>query len=146
MSDTTYSASATLKRGRPIARSEVDALVYKEIYIDLSYQIDIWSDRLYEVDTILQETLLYFAEEPYLEIEEDNVEHTYTIPFRVTDVICTNTDLSSFNDVGALYRQTLVIEAEGVPLIFPRRSLLALSIPIRVVTINSRGEEDEDSL
>ena len=124
---------ATLGRGRVIERSTNKALVYKEIYVDISYQIDVWSDRRYEVDSILQELLLFFAEEPYLCIKEENVEKPYTIPFVVTEAIPTNTDLSSFSDTGKLYRQTITIEAKGAPLIFPKSSKLVHSIPIRLV-------------
>lgn len=127
---------STFKRGRNMGQiSDSTALVYREIYLTISYQIDIWSDRKVEVDAILTELLLYFREEPYFRVIEDNYPDGFDINFKVTDVVNTGTDLTSFTENGDLYRQTVTIEIDKAPLMYPREVKVAKSIPIRVVSI-----------
>ena len=114
--------------------------MFKEISMNISYQIDIWSDRRQEVDEILLELLLYFHEEPYLFLKEDNMEKPYAISFRVTDVT-TDIDLESFTDTGNLYRQVITIEIDNAVMVFPRAAKTVHNIPLRYIELK-RGDDD----
>lgn len=121
------------KRGRIIKpTSDSTNLIYKEIPIALTYQIDIWSDRRVETDIIFQELLLYFSEEPHLQVKEDNVEDPFKFIIKVTDTD-TDIDLTQFSETGDMYRQIITIMIDNAKLIFPKEGKIAKSIPIRIV-------------
>lgn len=134
-----YNNSFGVQRGRTVRQLNSNHnLIYKEIYLTLTYQIDVWSDRRYEVDEILKELLLYFEEEPYLSVKEDNNDIPFDISFEVTDIV-TDIDLSSFSDRGNLYRQSITIEIDRAVLTYPKAKKVANSIPLRTVLIGSEA-------
>lgn len=141
-----YNASAIL-RGRDIARvnnKATNILNYKELPIVLTYQVDIWSDRRYEVDEILKELLLYFMEEPNLEVEEPNVDYTYSFPMTITE-LNSDVDVSSFDEKGVLYRQTISLEINNARLLYPNAEKVVKRFALRIVTVNAQGEVFEDA-
>jgi hypothetical protein len=132
ISDPFKSQTAVL-RGRSIRDiDDSTKLMFKELSMNLSYQIDIWSDRRHEVDEILLELLLYFHEEPYLTVNESNMTTPYDLSFRVTD-ISTDIDLDSFSDRGNLYRQIITIEVDNAVMVFPKAAKKVHNIPLRYV-------------
>ena len=135
-----FKSQPAVLRGRELKKiDDTSKLMYKEISMSLTYQIDIWSDRRYEVDDILLELLLYFHEEPYLSIKEPNMETNYDFSFRVTDVT-TDVDLDSFSDRGALYRQVITIEIDNAVMVYPKSAKVVHKIPLRYVEF-SRGDD-----
>ena len=122
------------RRGRVIGsnRETGSTLVHQTVEVDITYQIDIWSDRRYEVDAIFGETLLYLLQEPNLLVSEPNTPEPFSFPIDISE---TNTDaeLSQFSDTGAMYRQVISIEVKGAQLIFPKAGKLAKDINIRLV-------------
>ena len=134
-----YNNSFGVQRGRTVRQLNSNHnLIYKEIYLTLTYQIDVWSDRRYEVDEILKELLLYFEEEPYLSVKEDNNDIPFDISFDITDIV-TDIDLSSFSDRGNLYRQSITIEIDRAVLTYPKAKKVANSIPLRTVLVGSEA-------
>ena len=140
ISDSFRSQPAIL-RGREIRDIDnTSKLMYKELPMDLTYQIDVWSDRRYEVDDIMLELLLYFHEEPYITIKEDNMEKPYDFSFRVTDITL-DIDLESFSDRGNLYRQVITIEFDNAVMVYPKAAKTVHNIPLRYIELR-RGDED----
>ena len=88
---------------------------------------------------ILLELLLYFHEEPYLTVKEDNMSKPYDISFRITDVT-TDIDLESFSDRGALYRQIITIDIDNAVMVFPKAAKVVHKIPLRYVELN-KGDD-----
>lgn len=141
--DTEYYSSFRANRGsvHNKYKDKNDALLYKQLPFEITYQIDIWSDRLYEVDEIFSELLLYFTEEPFLNIKEPNTDNGegIDVSFRVTDTDL-DVDLSDFQDRGKLYQQIITITIDNAYLSYPIKEKLVRKIPIR--TLKWRSEEE----
>lgn len=128
-----------VERTKPVD-SEGRQLKYKQLGISPTYQIDIWSDRLAEVDQIAYELLIYLYEEPNLLISDPNLEgQEFTFPIEVTGVSMA-TDLSGFSETGAMFRQTLDIEVNSAVLTYPHLGKVAKTIELRTVSL-VRGED-----
>lgn len=106
----------------------------RELDVQITYQVDIWSDRRYEVDSILKELLFFFVDEPSILVKEENFEKPFSFPIRVTDAT-SDIDLSSFADKGNLYRQIITLEIDNAVLTSPTSVKIAKTIPIRIVTL-----------
>lgn len=108
---------------------------------EITYQIDIWSDRLYEADEVFSELLLYFTEEPYLNIKEPNSENDegIDVSFRVTETDF-DVDLSEFSDKGKLYQQIITITLDNVYLSYPVKKRYFKSVSLRVVDLDTDKE------
>lgn len=117
-------------------------LKYKQIGIDPMYQIDIWSDRLAEVDQIAYELLMYFLEEPNLLISDPNLEgQEFTFPVVVNDVSMT-TDLAGFSETGAIFRQTLDLEVKNAVLTYPHLGKVVKFPELRTVSLDRNEDMD----
>lgn len=120
------------KRGRLIKSvDEETTLMYKELPVNITYQIDVWSDRRYEADIIFQELLFFLNEEPYLLVKEDNVNEPYKFSVQIVETD-TDIELSSFSENGDIFRQVITIKVNNAKLISPKASKIAIYFPIRV--------------
>lgn len=136
LSEQSVNTSGSIRRGRTIGNiGESSRLIFNELFLEISYQIDLWSDRKYEVDSILTELLFYFVEEPYLTINDDNTPEPFDVSFRVTDVANIGTDLSSFSDTGPLHRQSITITLDRAIINHPREKKIVNKIPLRVTIV-----------
>lgn len=137
---TQYNFPAT-RRGRPMQKiNENTRLNNIEVPINLSYQIDVWSDRQYETDQLYQELLLYFLQEPYLEVALNNDDLKENFYFTITDTN-TSIDLSEFSENGALYRQTITIGCDSAKVGVSVERNANTKFEIRTVVINNKGDE-----
>lgn len=142
--DVNYYSSFKVNRGSVHRRLNDDNfLLYKQIPFEITYQIDIWSDRLYEADELFSELLLYFVEEPYLNIKEFNTkdDEGIDVSFRVTDTDL-EIDLSDFDDRGKLYQQIITITIDNAYLSYPTNKKRVDTIPIRTLSWDSDISDD----
>ena len=110
----------------------------------ITYQIDIYSDKRIEVDELFKELSFYLYMNDSLHVEfnlsDDTVlEEDYTI--KVIDNQ-SQTDFSSFEDKGRLYRETLNVEIPNADLPFIYTSKTVKQIPIHQYVMK-RGTPDE---
>lgn len=131
----------SMRRGRPMQKlNETTRLNVYEVPINLSYQIDVWSDRQFETDQLYQELLFYFLQEPYLDVlveSDNNIQKFY---FNITDTN-TSIELSEFSENGSLYRQTITINCDSAKLGLPVERDTTKKLEIRTVLVNNEGDE-----
>lgn len=110
----------------------------------ITYQIDIYSDKRIEVDELFKELSFYLYMNDSLHVEfnlsDDTIlEEDYTI--KVIDNQ-SQTDFSSFDERGRLYRETLNVEIPNADLPFIYTSKTVRHIPIHQYVFR-RGAPDE---
>lgn len=82
------------------------------LYIIIGYQIEVWGiDRL-STEQVVQELVfwLYENQQVYAKMMDEDLRFTFSIDPQIID----NTDLTSYQSQGKLYRYTLSIELQGV--------------------------------
>lgn len=132
-----------MRRGRPTRRvNDTTMLNMMEIPVNLSYQIDVWSDRQFETDQLYQELLFYFLQEPYLEVTVEADDSKQLFYFNITDTN-TSIELSEFAENGSLYRQTITITCDNAKLGLARERKAIDKIELRTVVVNNKGDEFE---
>lgn len=138
-----FNYSGTM-RGRPMTKlNNTKGLNIQEIPINLIYQIDLWSDRRYEVDQLYKELLFYLIQEPYLNVLCETDMTVRDFYFKITDTN-TSIELAEFNDNGKIYRQIITIECDSAVLGVPVEKDLINKFEIRTVILNTRDEEFSD--
>lgn len=137
-----YNSFGTLRgHSHRIDKAKGDALMLQEIPFTLTYQIDIWSDRLEETDAILSEVVLFLQEEPHIIVKEPNVEEGISVSLAITDIDL-NIDLSEFTDTGKLYQQVITIEIDKASIFYPSKKRIVQNIPLRTVLVDRGGTTD----
>lgn len=111
----------------------------------ITYQIDIYSDRRREVDDIFKELCMFLYINDSLRVVF-NLSDTVALEEDYTLKLIDNqsqTDFSSFDDKGRLYRETVNLEIQNADLPFLKDSPVVSHIPIHQYVIE-KGEEVED--
>lgn len=111
----------------------------------ITYQIDIYSDRRREVDDIFKELCMFLYINDSLHVVF-NLSDTVALEEDYTLKLIDNqsqTDFSSFDDKGRLYRETINLEIQNADLPFLKDSPVVSHIPIHQYVIE-KGEEVED--
>lgn len=82
------------------------------LYIIIGYQIDVWGTDRLSTEEVVQELVfwLYRNQQVSVELMDEKLDFTFSINNQVVD----NSDLSSYQSQGKLYRYTLGIELQGV--------------------------------
>jgi hypothetical protein len=84
----------------------------------VSYQLDVWAQTRQILDILVREVLFYTADKPEISVTFQQVEETQSFAFRIEEGPIDNSDITSFESVGYVYRNTFTI-------IFPNAMLLA---------------------
>lgn len=106
------------------------------------YQIDIISDRRNEVDDIWRELVMYLYLHNELSViyspgTEKEFEERFPIKLIDTD---NTTDVSTFDDLGRLYRQTITFEVTNAKLLYDEEAKVIESIPVRIINLNKEDD------
>ena len=82
------------------------------LYIIIGYQIEVWGTDRLSTEQVVQELVfwLYENQQVYAKMMDEDLRFTFSIDPQIID----NTDLTSYQSQGKLYRYTLSIELQGV--------------------------------
>lgn len=127
-----------IRRGRYVKEEK---LRLKAFPILIQYQIDIWSDKRQEVDDIWREIIMMFYEEPEIDVSFEGLTEIQSYVVHLVESDNTS-DISSFYNVGRMWRQTISLEVRQAQMIFTSDAPLVEKIPIRVVSLKDSGDED----
>lgn len=131
------------RKGRWVSE---DVVLERALPCLLTYQIDIVSDRRFEVDEIWREVSMYLYVHNSLPViyspnTEEEFEEDYEIRLTDTD---NATDVETHDDNGVIYRQTITVEIHNAKLLFDRSTPVVKEIPVRFIKINMDKEDDVD--
>lgn len=121
-------------RGLRNKASDPTVLVSTQAAFELTYQVNIWSDRLYEVDQILSEIVQFFNEEPYLDVVEPNFDDGVKFYIKITECELI-IQQSEFSETGKLYQQALTLVVDRALLLYPQNKQMVKNIPIRTFSV-----------
>lgn len=130
----------SIRRGRRRIREE-ELVGEKAFPVDIHYQIDIVSDKRREVDGIWRELVMFLHNHNGLNVHydygEEGFDEQYVIHLMDTD---NTTDVTEFQNVGRIYRQTIDVEIPDARMLFVDKLDIVKEFPVRVIEL----EEDED--
>ena len=106
----------------------------KSFGVDIVYQIDVISDRRYEVDEIWRELTMFFHKNNGVEI---TYESNGQVSSQIYDLLVLDTepggDVSTFFNNGIIWRQTIRVLVRNVRMLFARSVPIIEEIPVRVI-------------
>lgn len=120
-----------IRRGRFLGKEE--SLRERAFPVTPLYQIDVISDRRFEVDEIWRELCMYLYLKPNVDViyskgTKEEFSESYPIKLMDTD---NATDVMKFEEMGVIYRQTISIQVTNVQMIFDKEVNLIEDIPVR---------------
>lgn len=117
------------KNTKPDGSTEVLTRNIQRIFVDIPYQLDIWTDSESDMAEVVQSMLFLFKREQSVDVKQlingiilpdgsdDNADINYIIKITLDNNVTDNTDLESESDNGKLYRYTLTFMLEDAILI-----------------------------
>lgn len=127
-----------VRRGRMV-KDETRVSSYP---INITYQIDIWSDKRVEVDDIWRELVHFFYIDPEVSVKFDGIDEKEDFPLMLLDTDNT-TDVTNFSESGRLYRQTISTEINQAKMMFVDDYKPIKHLDIRLVTLGPPDESED---
>ena len=128
------------EQGKHIGNNERLAKNQNFLYIIIGYQIDVWGTDRLSTEEVIQELVFWLYENQQITVKlmDEDLNFTFSIDNQIID----NSDLTSYQTQGKLYRYTLSIELQGV--LLRTKNFFTLLHPIIKIDElkNKKGEQE----
>lgn len=125
---------AEVFRGRWVNTDNDNAQIMEAIQLLVTYQLDLYAVQRDDCDTLYRDVLFYLLKNPNLTLNIPYYENPLDFSLRLTDVD-NDTEVTSFKDIGRLYRTVMTYEIENARFFNLKQIKLAKDIPIETFSL-----------